>query len=65
MEEEPKEQKPEASDGEEQGPPPFEPDPELVTYIERGRRDDAPEKFRRALEDLPREPNERQDRKNA
>jgi hypothetical protein len=33
-------------------PPPFRPDPRLVTYLERGRKDDAPERFRRALRDL-------------
>jgi hypothetical protein len=32
-------------------PPPFSPDPRLVTYLERGRKDDAPEKFRKALRD--------------
>jgi hypothetical protein len=30
-------------------PPPFRPDPRLVTYLERGRRDDAPERFREFL----------------
>jgi hypothetical protein len=33
-------------------PPPFRPDPRLVTYLERGRKDDAPERFRKALRDL-------------
>jgi hypothetical protein len=28
---------------------PFSPDPRLVTYLEWGRRDDAPEEFRTAL----------------
>jgi hypothetical protein len=37
--------------GEEQAPP-FEPDPELVTYLERGRKADAPAKFRKALDEL-------------
>jgi hypothetical protein len=54
MEEEPKGQEPEdAGDGTEEAPPPFEPDPELVTYLERGSKDDAPEKFRRAVKKLP------------
>jgi hypothetical protein len=45
---------PEASQsgGEPEEPPPFRPDPRLVTYLERGRKDDAPERFRRALKDL-------------
>jgi len=38
------------SGGEE--PPPFRPDPRLVTYLERGREDDAPERLRKALRDL-------------
>jgi hypothetical protein len=55
MEEDPKGQKPEASgEGKEESPspPPFEPDPELVTYLERGPKDDAPGKFRQALKRL-------------
>jgi hypothetical protein len=51
MDEEPKGQKPEASgNGTEEAPPPFEPDPELVTYLEGGSKDDAQRKFRQALE---------------
>jgi hypothetical protein len=38
--------------GGQEEPPPFKPDPRLVTYLERGRKDDAPEKFRRALEEF-------------
>jgi hypothetical protein len=30
--------------------PPFEPDPRLVTYLERGAKSDAPERFRAELE---------------
>ena len=30
--------------------PPFEPDPRLVTYLERGARSDAPERFRAEIE---------------
>jgi hypothetical protein len=53
MEEEPKESEPTGLEGETgQEPPPFDPDPELVTYLERGRPNDAPEKFREALERL-------------
>lgn len=29
-------------------PPPFQPDPRLVTYLERGRKDDAERRFREA-----------------
>jgi hypothetical protein len=36
----------------EEAPPPFKPDPRLVTYLERGRKDDAPERFKKALDDL-------------
>jgi hypothetical protein len=39
-------------EGEGEEPPPFKPDPRLVTYLERGRKDDAPKKFRRAIEEL-------------
>jgi hypothetical protein len=38
----------------EEGPPQFSPDPELVTFRERGRKNDAPEKFRKALVELSR-----------
>lgn len=31
--------------------PPFEPDPRLVTYLERGRRNDAETRFREATRD--------------
>lgn len=31
--------------------PPFEPDPRLVTYLERGRKDDAERRFREGLRD--------------
>ncbi len=41
----------EAGGGSEE-PPPFKPDPRLVTYLERGRKDDAPERFRRAMREL-------------
>jgi hypothetical protein len=30
--------------------PPFEPDPRLVTYLERGAKSDAPERFRAEIE---------------
>jgi hypothetical protein len=30
-------------------PPPFQPDPRLVTYLERGRKPDAERRFRRAI----------------
>lgn len=32
--------------------PPFEPDPDLVTYLERGRPNDAQERFRKAVRRL-------------
>jgi hypothetical protein len=41
---------PETDPSDSEQPPPFSPDPRLVTYLERGRRDDAPEKLRKALE---------------
>ena len=50
MEEEPK--TPERQALSEERPPPFRPDPELVTTRERGRKNDAPEKFRKALVEL-------------
>lgn len=50
MEEEPT--KPDAQVGNEEEPPPFKPDPELVTYRERGRKSEAPARFRRALDEL-------------
>jgi hypothetical protein len=37
------------SDGGEE-PPPFRPDPRLVTYLERGPSDDASKKFKKGLE---------------
>jgi hypothetical protein len=52
MEEEPK--TPERQAVREERPPPFRPDLELVTTRERGRKDDAPEKFRKALAELSR-----------
>jgi hypothetical protein len=52
MEEEPK--TPERRAVSDESPPPFRPDPELVTTRERGRKDDAPEKFRKALVELSR-----------
>lgn len=52
MEEEPNTPEPKLPEGQEEKPPPFEPDPELVTYLERGRKDDAPEKFEKALDEL-------------
>jgi hypothetical protein len=30
-------------------PPPFDPDPRLVTYLERGRKSDAERRFREAI----------------
>jgi hypothetical protein len=39
-------QPPEDSETEEVGSPPFQPDPRLVTYLERGRNDDAEHRFR-------------------
>lgn len=53
MDDETRKPRPEGSgtSGEEQAPP-FEPDPELVTYLERGRKADAPAKFRKALDEL-------------
>jgi hypothetical protein len=51
MEEEP--QSPDSEAENEEEPPPFEPDPELVTYPERGRKSEAPARFRRALDELP------------
>lgn len=37
-------------DGSEEQPPPFDPDPKLVTYLERGRKTDAEERFRTETE---------------
>jgi hypothetical protein len=49
-------QPPEDSETEEVGSPPFQPDPRLVTYLERGRNDDAEHRFRAGTkeEDKPR-----------
>ena len=52
MDEDPRTPETETSQvGGEEKPPPFEPDPELVTYPERGRKD-TPTKFRQALDEL-------------
>jgi hypothetical protein len=42
-------QTPEEPQGGEVEPPPFEPDPRLVTYLERGRKPDAEQRFRQAI----------------
>jgi hypothetical protein len=53
MEDKPKPHGPETErGGAEKAPPPFEPDAELVTYLERGSKDDAPGKFRKAPKKL-------------
>jgi hypothetical protein len=43
-------QLPEDSQSGEVEPPPFQPDPRLVTYLERGRKDDAERRFRDAAQ---------------
>lgn len=52
MEKEPKEPQadPQQSEGDQGEPPRFDPDPRLVTYLERGRRGDAERRFREATE---------------
>jgi hypothetical protein len=37
------------AEGDEDKPPPFDPDPRLVTYLEGGRKSDAQERLRKAI----------------
>jgi hypothetical protein len=55
VEKEPKEPQaePQQSEGGQDEPPPFDPDPRLVTYLERGRKSDAERRFREATEAGP------------
>lgn len=48
-------EEPQSSQSEEDQPPPFDPDPRLVTYIERGRRLDGDERSREAKEEKGRD----------
>lgn len=41
---------PQQSEGGQDEPPPFDPDPRLVTYLERGRKSDAERRFRDATQ---------------
>jgi hypothetical protein len=43
-------QEPDAGDTEGDAPP-FEPDPRIVTYLERGRRPDAQQRFEKETKD--------------
>lgn len=45
------EDQPESNQSDEDRPPPFDPDPRLATYLERGgKKTDAEERFRREVE---------------
>jgi hypothetical protein len=54
MEEEPENPSAEQDLPDEETPPPFDPDPRIVTYLERGSRDDAEERFRKEVERIER-----------
>ena len=50
MEKEPDETEPVNEPASTEEPPPFDPDPRLVTYLERGAKPDAEKRFRREAE---------------
>ncbi len=50
MEKEPDTAAPKSEPTTKEEPPPFDPDPRLVTYLERGAKPDAEERFRREVE---------------
>ncbi len=50
MEKEPQIPPQPADAGDEEQPPPFDPDPRLVTFLERGADNDAEERFRVEIE---------------